>query len=79
MSLTNNNRRTATPGKATVLAIGKAFPSQIVPQDLLVEGFIRDTHCGDSAIKEKLERLCKTLLFISSLGNCESYDVVLFR
>ncbi|KAL0464587.1 UNVERIFIED_CONTAM: Type III polyketide synthase A [Sesamum latifolium] len=29
--------RLATPGKATVLAIGKAFPSQLVPQDFLVE------------------------------------------
>ncbi|GER31191.1 chalcone synthase [Striga asiatica] len=52
--------RMATPGKATVLAIGKAFPSQIVPQDFLVEGYIRDTKCDDLAIKEKLERLCKT-------------------
>ncbi|XP_075478377.1 type III polyketide synthase A-like [Primulina tabacum] len=52
--------RTRTPGKATVLAIGKAFPSQVVPQDCLVEGYIRDTKCDDLAIKEKLERLCKT-------------------
>ncbi|PQP97496.1 hypothetical protein Pyn_14474 [Prunus yedoensis var. nudiflora] len=49
-----------TPGKATVLALGKAFPSQLVPQDCLVEGYIRDTKCVDVAIKEKLERLCKT-------------------
>ncbi|XP_052194485.1 type III polyketide synthase A [Diospyros lotus] len=40
--------------------MGKAFPSQLVPQDCLVEGFIRDTKCEDLAIKEKLERLCKT-------------------
>uniref|UniRef100_A0A7N0VJL7 Chalcone synthase n=1 Tax=Kalanchoe fedtschenkoi TaxID=63787 RepID=A0A7N0VJL7_KALFE len=52
--------RAPTPGKATVLAIGKAFPSQLVPQECLVEGYIRDTKCGDLAIKEKLERLCKT-------------------
>ncbi|KAL7121009.1 hypothetical protein ACP275_02G157100 [Erythranthe tilingii] len=49
-----------TPGKATILAIGKAFPSQLVPQDCLVEGFIRDTKCHDLVVKEKLERLCKT-------------------
>ncbi|KAI3444759.1 hypothetical protein Pfo_001424 [Paulownia fortunei] len=70
MSQINNNgetkqypspaRRIATPGKATVLAIGKAFPSQLVPQDFLVEGYIRDTKCDDLAIKEKLVRLCKT-------------------
>ncbi|KAK7843087.1 type iii polyketide synthase a [Quercus suber] len=67
MSITNGNgtpnhhsaqtRRIPTPGKATVLALGKAFPSQLVPQDCLVEGYIRDTKCVDSSIKEKLERL----------------------
>ncbi|GMH17214.1 hypothetical protein Nepgr_019055 [Nepenthes gracilis] len=53
-------RRSPTPGKAAVLAIGKAFPKQLIPQDCLVEGFIRDTKCQDLEIKEKLERLCKT-------------------
>ncbi|CAH2039389.1 unnamed protein product [Thlaspi arvense] len=53
-------RRVATPGKATVLALGKAFPSQVVPQENLVEGFLRDTKCDDTFIKEKLEHLCKT-------------------
>ncbi|CAI0553163.1 unnamed protein product [Linum tenue] len=51
-------RRVPTPGKATLLAIGKAFPSQLIPQECLVEGYIRDTKCDDPAIKEKLERLC---------------------
>ncbi|KAL8142229.1 hypothetical protein V2J09_015261 [Rumex salicifolius] len=54
------NGRSPTSGKATVFALGKAFPKQLVPQDCLVEGFIRDTKCQDVAIKEKLERLCKT-------------------
>ncbi|KAJ6320610.1 hypothetical protein OIU78_015905 [Salix suchowensis] len=53
-------RRAPTPGKATILAIGKAFPSQLVPQECLVEGYMRDTKCDDASIKEKLERLCKT-------------------
>ncbi|KAJ0609993.1 putative chalcone/stilbene synthase, polyketide synthase, type III, thiolase [Helianthus annuus] len=57
-------RRLPTPGKATVLAIGKAFPSQLVPQDCLVEGYFRDTNCADFAMKEKLARLCKLLYFI---------------
>lgn len=52
-------RRIPTPGKATVLAIGKAFPSQLIPQECLVEGYFRDTKCQDSSMKEKLERLCK--------------------
>ncbi|XP_047954043.1 type III polyketide synthase A-like [Salvia hispanica] len=56
----HHHRRTPTPGKATLLAIGKAFPRQLVLQDLLVEGYIRDTNCDDLAIKEKLQRLCKT-------------------
>ncbi|KAF8110650.1 hypothetical protein N665_0081s0079 [Sinapis alba] len=55
-----NTRRVANPGKATVLALGKAFPSQVVPQEHLVEGFLRDTKCDDAFIKEKLEHLCKT-------------------
>lgn len=54
--------RLPTPGKATILAMGKAFPAQLVPQDCLVEGYIRDTNCQDLAIKEKLERLCKQKL-----------------
>ncbi|PKI77863.1 hypothetical protein CRG98_001750 [Punica granatum] len=44
---------------ATILALGKAFPKQLVLQDRLVEGFIRDTKCGDPSIKEKLAHLCK--------------------
>ncbi|PON85577.1 Polyketide synthase, type III [Trema orientale] len=53
-------RRIPTPGKATILAMGKAFPSQLIPQECLVEGYIRDTKCQDISVKEKLERLCKT-------------------
>ncbi|GFS39290.1 chalcone and stilbene synthase family protein [Actinidia rufa] len=66
MSKTNSNgvskpsKRVPTPGKATILAMGKAFPSQLLHQDCLVEGYIRDTKCEDSSIKEKLEHLCKT-------------------
>lgn len=60
-------KRVATPGRATVLAIGKAFPSQLIPQECLVDGYIRDTKCEDLSIKEKLERLCKRnlLLFLN--------------
>lgn len=59
----SQSKRAPTPGKATVLALGKALPSQILPQDCLVEGYFRDTKCEDSAIKEKLERLCKRNTF----------------
>ncbi|BBG97270.1 Chalcone and stilbene synthase family protein [Prunus dulcis] len=40
------SRHAPTAGKATVLALGKAFPSQLIPQDCLVEGYIRDTNVG---------------------------------
>ncbi|KAB2626875.1 chalcone synthase [Pyrus ussuriensis x Pyrus communis] len=53
-------RYAPTPGKATVLALGKSFPSQLIPQDCLAEGHIRDTKCEDVTVMEKLERLCKT-------------------
>uniref|UniRef100_A0ACD5TZ53 Uncharacterized protein n=1 Tax=Avena sativa TaxID=4498 RepID=A0ACD5TZ53_AVESA len=48
------------PGKATILALGHAFPQQLVMQDYFVDGFMRNTHCNDPEIKEKLTRLCKT-------------------
>ncbi|XVE76893.1 hypothetical protein DITRI_Ditri13aG0017000 [Diplodiscus trichospermus] len=51
-------RRAPTPGKATVLAIDKAFPRQLIAQECLVEGYFRDTKCEDVSIKEKLECLC---------------------
>ena len=69
MSKINNNgapeqnlspsKRVPTPGKATILAMGKAFSRQLLHQNCLVEGYIRDTKCEDLVIKEKLERLCK--------------------
>ncbi|XP_057808393.1 type III polyketide synthase A-like [Salvia miltiorrhiza] len=58
--MSTKQQRSPTAGKATILGIGKAFPRQLVLQDLLVEGYIRDTNCDDLAIKDKLQRLCKT-------------------
>ncbi|CAA6663285.1 unnamed protein product [Spirodela intermedia] len=52
-------KREPRKGKATVLALGKAFPRQLLRQELLVEGYFRDTNCHDAAMREKLERLCK--------------------
>ncbi|CAN6203670.1 unnamed protein product [Urochloa humidicola] len=49
-----------TPGKATILALGHAFPQQLVMQDYVVDGFMRNTNCDDPELKEKLTRLCKT-------------------
>lgn len=48
----------ANPGKATILALGKAFPHQLIMQDYLVDGYFRDTNCDDPILKQKLARLC---------------------
>ncbi|XP_024993823.1 type III polyketide synthase B isoform X1 [Cynara cardunculus var. scolymus] len=50
----------ADGGKANILALGKAFPHQLVMQDLLVDGYFRDTNCDDPELRRKLTRLCKT-------------------
>lgn len=50
----------ANPGKATILALGKAFPHQLVMQEFLVDGYFRNTNCDDPDLKEKLARLCRT-------------------
>ncbi|PIN14295.1 hypothetical protein CDL12_13086 [Handroanthus impetiginosus] len=49
----------ADPKKATILALGKAFPHQLVMQDFLVDGYFKNTNCDDPELKEKLTRLCK--------------------
>ncbi|GLJ46728.1 hypothetical protein SUGI_0985290 [Cryptomeria japonica] len=48
------------PGIATALAFGKAFPDQLVMQEFLVDGYFKNTNCNDPALREKLDRLCKT-------------------
>lgn len=51
----------ANAGKATILALGKAFPHQLVMQDFLVDGYFKDTNCDDPDLKQKLARLCKSI------------------
>ncbi|KAB2636164.1 chalcone synthase [Pyrus ussuriensis x Pyrus communis] len=50
----------ANAGNATILALGKAFPHQLVMQDFLVDGYFKDTNSDDPELKQKLARLCKT-------------------
>ncbi|XP_058081948.1 type III polyketide synthase B [Magnolia sinica] len=50
----------ATPGKTTIMALGKAFPHQLVMQQFLVDGYFKNTKCNDPDLKQKLTRLCKT-------------------
>ncbi|XP_006854881.2 type III polyketide synthase B [Amborella trichopoda] len=47
-------------GKTAILALGKAFPHQLVMQEFLVDGYFRNTKCDDPELKCKLSRLCKT-------------------
>lgn len=54
------SQKPATPGKATILALGKAFPHQLVMQEFLVDGYFKNTNCDDLELKQKLTRLCKT-------------------
>nr|CAD1818955.1 unnamed protein product [Ananas comosus var. bracteatus] len=49
-----------THGKAKILALGKAFPQQLVMQDFLVDGYFKSTNCNDPELKQRLTRLCKT-------------------
>ncbi|KAJ1288351.1 hypothetical protein BS78_02G083000 [Paspalum vaginatum] len=65
VSNTTTNKQQASPmapnpGKATILALGHAFPQQLVMQDYVVDGFMKNTNCDDPELKEKLTRLCKT-------------------
>ncbi|BBM98126.1 protein MpPKS/CHS1 [Marchantia polymorpha subsp. ruderalis] len=51
--------RCARPGKATVLAIGRAVPGVVVKQEGMAERYLRDVHRDDDPILlAKLQRLC---------------------
>jgi Chalcone and stilbene synthases, N-terminal domain len=54
----NDNSPVASK-KAMVLALGKAFPDNVLLQENLVDGFLHDTKSEDPVMREKLERLCK--------------------
>ncbi|GKA83799.1 type III polyketide synthase B [Tanacetum coccineum] len=56
----------ASSKKANILALGKAFPHQLVMQDLLVDGYFRDTNCDDPELKQKLTRLLRTRYVVIS-------------
>ncbi|KAI3447976.1 hypothetical protein Pfo_004641 [Paulownia fortunei] len=51
--------KSADTRKAAILALGKAFPHQLVMQEFLVDRCLRNTNCNDPDIKQKLTRLCK--------------------
>ncbi|XP_059311317.1 type III polyketide synthase B [Lycium ferocissimum] len=53
-------RKVSNSGNATILALGKAFPHQLVMQEFLVDGYFKNTNCDDPELKQRLTRLCKT-------------------
>ncbi|KAG0477856.1 hypothetical protein HPP92_012575 [Vanilla planifolia] len=53
-------RRASRPGKAAILALGKAFPDHLLLQENLVDNYFHETNCNDPVLREKLERLCKS-------------------
>lgn len=62
----SGSSKKANPGKATILALGKAFPHQLVMQEFLVDGYFKNTNCDNPDLKQKLARLCNfnfSLLF----------------
>lgn len=60
-----NGRSQSSRGKAMLLALGKGFPDQVLPQEKVVEGYLQDSNCDDPATRAKLERLCKLPCFIT--------------
>ena len=67
------NSKKANPGKATILALGKGFPHQLVMQEFLVDGYFRDTNCDDPELKQKLTRLCNYKFLSLSLSFFSSF------
>ncbi|KAK4340435.1 hypothetical protein RND71_041897 [Anisodus tanguticus] len=53
-------RKESNSGNANILALGKAFPHQLVMQEFLVDGYFKNTNCDDPELKQRLTRLCKT-------------------
>lgn len=53
--------REATPGKTTIMAIGRAVPEKVVKNDGLADQFIEDFNLKDPVVQAKLRRLCEML------------------
>lgn len=56
-------RKESNSRNATILALGKAFPHQLVMQEFLVDGYFKNTNCDDPELKQRLTRLCNFFLF----------------
>ncbi|KAL3515033.1 hypothetical protein ACH5RR_021935 [Cinchona calisaya] len=54
--------KTVTQGKATILALGKAFPHQLVMQEFLVDGYFRRTQCKTTTVKTRYAVVSEEIL-----------------
>lgn len=55
----NGVSRHATPGKTTILAIGRAVPTNTTRNDGLADRYIEQFQLQDPIVQAKLRRLCK--------------------
>lgn len=55
----STSSRQARPGKATILAIGRAVPDVIVKNETLAEHYLQDFNIQDPVMHAKMRRLCK--------------------
>jgi hypothetical protein len=60
-----NGKSQSSRAKAMLLALGKSFPDQVLPQEKVVESYLQESSCDDPATRAKLQRLCKLLCFIT--------------
>lgn len=60
-----NGKSQGSRGKAMLLALGKGFPDQVLPQEKVAESYLQESSCDDPATRAKLQRLCKLLCFIT--------------
>lgn len=76
-SMGANGKSQSSRGKAMLLALGKGFPDQVLPQEKVVESYLQESCCDDPDTRAKLERLCKLSLFLRSCYFAKSFIFML--
>ncbi|PWZ22749.1 Type III polyketide synthase A [Zea mays] len=57
-----NGKSQGSRGKAMLLALGKGFPDQVLPQEKVAESYLQESSCDDPDTRAKLERLSRAAL-----------------
>lgn len=69
----SHHERKATPGKAAVLSIGRAVPTNTTKNDGLADHYITQFKLDDPTMQAKLRRLCKphpaSIAMVTSVGS----------